>query len=216
VSGNVSLYNATDGRNIPPTPALGVVGVNAEKRVFPSVASKTGDHVYRVCHSGESTLGGSLFARIYKEVLQLSDFSWERERALLSFIKDLQEVGAVQSCRAVGSGGLLGTMPSFLINSESFGLGSIVGLHWDAEFEQDLRHLSPLERAELLFGEQNGGFLIASAWAPPRFRDVFLHHPGGLRYEYLGRLATEPMMKWSVGAQPLMDWQKNFLRGCQR
>jgi phosphoribosylformylglycinamidine synthase len=36
VSGNVSLYNDTDGRSIPPTPVVGCVGVVADVRFVPS------------------------------------------------------------------------------------------------------------------------------------------------------------------------------------
>jgi phosphoribosylformylglycinamidine (FGAM) synthase-like enzyme len=36
VSGNVSLYNDTDGRSIPPTPVVGCVGLVADVRNFPS------------------------------------------------------------------------------------------------------------------------------------------------------------------------------------
>jgi len=36
VSGNVSLYNDTDGRSIPPTPVVGCVGIVADVRLVPS------------------------------------------------------------------------------------------------------------------------------------------------------------------------------------
>jgi phosphoribosylformylglycinamidine synthase len=36
VSGNVSLYNETDGRAIPPTPVVGCVGLVADVRLIPS------------------------------------------------------------------------------------------------------------------------------------------------------------------------------------
>jgi phosphoribosylformylglycinamidine (FGAM) synthase-like enzyme len=45
VSGNVSLYNETDGRAIPPTPVVGCVGLVAEVREVPR-GWKPGDRVW--------------------------------------------------------------------------------------------------------------------------------------------------------------------------
>ena len=39
VSGNVSLYNETDGRAIPPTPVVGCVGLVPDVRRFPAAGS---------------------------------------------------------------------------------------------------------------------------------------------------------------------------------
>jgi phosphoribosylformylglycinamidine synthase subunit PurL len=44
VSGNVSLYNETDGRAIPPTPVVGCIGIVEDVRTIPA-AKKSGDTV---------------------------------------------------------------------------------------------------------------------------------------------------------------------------
>jgi phosphoribosylformylglycinamidine synthase II len=63
VSGNVSLYNETDGRPIWPTPAVGCVGVVADVRLMPS-AWQTGDEVYAV-GAPELTLDGSEYQALF-------------------------------------------------------------------------------------------------------------------------------------------------------
>ena len=46
MSGNVSLYNETDGRAIPPTPVVGCVGLVADVRYVPA-GWRAGDVVRR-------------------------------------------------------------------------------------------------------------------------------------------------------------------------
>jgi phosphoribosylformylglycinamidine synthase len=57
VSGNVSLYNETDGRAIPPTPVVGCVGLVADVRSVPG-AWREGD-VVLVAGDGQVSLDGS-------------------------------------------------------------------------------------------------------------------------------------------------------------
>ena len=57
VSGNVSLYNETDGRAIHPTPVVGCVGLVADVRAVPG-AWREGDGVYLAAAS-QLTLAGS-------------------------------------------------------------------------------------------------------------------------------------------------------------
>ena len=55
VSGNVSLYNDTDGRSIPPTPVVGCVGLVADVRLIPG-SWRTGDVVLLATAPGELDL----------------------------------------------------------------------------------------------------------------------------------------------------------------
>ncbi|HEU4448655.1 MAG TPA: phosphoribosylformylglycinamidine synthase subunit PurL [Gaiellaceae bacterium] len=57
VSGNVSLYNETDGRSIPPTPVVGCVGLVGDVRTVPD-AWREGD-VILLAGAGEPSLDGS-------------------------------------------------------------------------------------------------------------------------------------------------------------
>ena len=56
VSGNVSLYNDTDGRSIPPTPVVGCVGLVPDVRFIPN-AWRAGDTVLLATAPGDLDLG---------------------------------------------------------------------------------------------------------------------------------------------------------------
>ena len=58
VSGNVSLYNDTDGRSIPPTPVVGCVGLVADVRRVPG-GWREGDAILLVRSRSPLTLAGS-------------------------------------------------------------------------------------------------------------------------------------------------------------
>jgi phosphoribosylformylglycinamidine synthase len=74
VSGNVSLYNETDGRAIPPTPVVGCVGIVEDVRTMPS-EKRIGDTLL-LAEADESLSGQAA----------LVEFLW-RSAALLSFAK---------------------------------------------------------------------------------------------------------------------------------
>jgi Phosphoribosylformylglycinamidine (FGAM) synthase, synthetase domain len=67
VSGNVSLYNETDGVAIPPTPTIGGVGLLADAEAMLTVAPRDGDTLLLVRRSegwlGQSSLLADLFRR---------------------------------------------------------------------------------------------------------------------------------------------------------
>ena len=63
VSGNVSLYNETDGTGILPTPAIGGVGLLADWSTSATIAFKAaGEAILLICHS-DSHVGQSLWLR---------------------------------------------------------------------------------------------------------------------------------------------------------
>jgi phosphoribosylformylglycinamidine synthase len=83
VSGNVSLYNETDGRAIPPTPVVGCVGLVPDVRVVPS-RWREGDVVLVV---GDSRPAIDLAAEA-----RLVEFLW-RTAPLLSLAHDVSGAG---------------------------------------------------------------------------------------------------------------------------
>src|SRR5207253_7985290 len=80
VSGNVSLYNETDGRAIPPTPVVGCVGLVADVRKIPS-RWRSGNSIL-VAEAGESLA----------EEAALIEFLW-RSAPVLSLANDLSDGG---------------------------------------------------------------------------------------------------------------------------
>jgi phosphoribosylformylglycinamidine synthase subunit PurL len=84
VSGNVSLYNETDGRSIPPTPVLGCVGIVEDVRTVPG-QKRTGDRLL-LAEADDSVAGQAA----------LVEFLW-RSAPQLSFAKP-EGTGALIAC----------------------------------------------------------------------------------------------------------------------
>ncbi len=108
VSGNVSLYNETEGRGILPTPAIGGLGVLDDASTAVGIGLKPGMGLVLV---GKITghLGQSLWLR---EIAGLEDgapppVDLDAERAHGDFIRAQIESGAVQACHDISDGGLL-------------------------------------------------------------------------------------------------------------
>jgi phosphoribosylformylglycinamidine synthase II len=109
VSGNVSLYNETSGEAIPPTPAVGAVGILDDLDQMATVALKNpGDMLLLV---GETT--GHLGASLYLRELAGSEegapppVDLATERRTGDFVRGLIRVGLTTSCHDVSDGGLL-------------------------------------------------------------------------------------------------------------
>jgi phosphoribosylformylglycinamidine synthase II len=66
VSGNVSLYNETDGQAVHPTPVVGCVGLVADVRAIPSTW-REGDAIF-VAGRSELSLDGSEYQALYGEL----------------------------------------------------------------------------------------------------------------------------------------------------
>jgi phosphoribosylformylglycinamidine synthase subunit PurL len=84
VSGNVSLYNETDGRAIPPTPVIGCVGIVEDVRMIPAAREP-----------GETLLLAEADASLSSQAA-LIEFLW-RSAPILSFVRP-QGDSAVIAC----------------------------------------------------------------------------------------------------------------------
>ena len=127
VSGNVSLYNETNGAAIPPTPTVGAVGLlvdYARRADFSSM--REGDTLLLIGPS-HGELGSSLYLR---ELLGREDgappsVDLEAERRNGDFVRGLIASGAVRSVHDLSDGGLV-------IAAAEMALASNVGLTLDA------------------------------------------------------------------------------------
>lgn len=110
VSGNVSLYNETDGVSIQPTPGIVSVGVNENaEKILPSVFTKDGVKVYLV---GETK--GMFSASLYMKVIdgkvggELPEIEYEKEKALWDLAISQNE--NLEFANSVGIGGVAITL----------------------------------------------------------------------------------------------------------
>ncbi len=109
VSGNVSLYNDTEGKSVQPTPAIGGVGIlkDVEKRVGAGFTNAGLD----ILLIGETKghLGQSLYQR---EILKREEgapppVNLAAEKHNGDFVRGLIESGKISACHDVSDGGLL-------------------------------------------------------------------------------------------------------------
>ncbi len=148
VSGNVSFYNETDGRAIPPTPTVGMVGLleDVEKRVrLPFRAS--GDTI-ALLGTTRDELGGSEFLRSVRgrDEGPCPELDLDHERRLATLLADLAESGRLSSAHDLADGGLAVALAESAMSS---GLGAAVSLEG-----------GPRPSA-VLFGESTGRALIS-------------------------------------------------------
>jgi phosphoribosylformylglycinamidine synthase len=108
VSGNVSLYNETDGEGIFPTPAIVMVGVlDDANKSLPSSFQKEDSSIYII---GEtySDFGGSLLLKeIFDEVKgELPKIDYEKELKLWKLVRKSNEKNLLNSAKDVNVGGI--------------------------------------------------------------------------------------------------------------
>jgi phosphoribosylformylglycinamidine synthase len=108
VSGNVSLYNEHDGRPIPPTPVVGVVGVLDHAELAVRAAFREQDDVVLLAGAGASALDGSDYQKVIlgETAGRIPEPDLEAERALHAFLADAAGRRLLRSAHDVGGGGL--------------------------------------------------------------------------------------------------------------
>jgi len=109
VSGNVSLYNETNGSGILPTPAIGGVGLIEDAAKSVSLGFKREGDIIVVIGETKGWLGQSLYLR---ELLAREDgapppVDLKAERRNGDFVRAQIRAGAVSACHDVSDGGLL-------------------------------------------------------------------------------------------------------------
>ena len=154
VSGNVSLYNDTEGVSVYPTPAIVTVGVNEDANAnLSSVFTRAGTAIY-VLGETKGEFAASLYAKALFDAVggELSAVDYKKERALWDLVIEANKSGALEFANSVGVGGVAITLakmaclsglgaeckfdvkkPSFIFD-ESFSR-AIVGVKDEAKFE---------------------------------------------------------------------------------
>ncbi len=108
VSGNVSLYNETNGVSVYPTPTIAMVGLNDDaEKVLPSIFQKENDVVY-IIGDTEKEFGGSLYLKeLFGKVEgTLPKIDYEKERKLWEFVIEANKRGLLKAAKDIGVGGL--------------------------------------------------------------------------------------------------------------
>ncbi len=108
VSGNVSLYNETEGVSVFPTPSIAMVGLNEDQnKVLPSVFTKEGNLIYLL---GEikKDFGGSLYLKeLYEKVGgKLPKIDYEKELKLWKCVIEGNKKDLIKAAKDLNVGGL--------------------------------------------------------------------------------------------------------------
>jgi phosphoribosylformylglycinamidine synthase len=149
VSGNVSLYNETDGQAIQPTPAVGGVGLLADVAAMTGIRWRHEGLVLVLVGESPGWLGCSLYMR---EVLGREEgapppVELAAERRNGDFVRAMIEEGRVAACNDLADGGLLVALAEMALAS---GSGATLRLPEDVP-----------STAAWLFGEDQARYLLA-------------------------------------------------------
>ncbi len=108
VSGNVSLYNETNGVSVFPTPAIAMVGLNDDQnKVLPSCFQEEGSHIVLLGET-KGEFGGSLYIKeLFGETAgTLPTFDYKAELALWELVIEANKQGLLKAAKDVNLGGI--------------------------------------------------------------------------------------------------------------
>jgi phosphoribosylformylglycinamidine synthase len=155
VSGNVSLYNETNGVGIQPTPLLAVVGLLEDTTKAVSTTFKNdGDTIFLIGPNDEQNIGGSAYlAEVHKlERGALPELNYEREQSTCNCIRTLIDRRLLNSCHDLSQGGLGSALAESCFNDYRAPQGATLQL------------TAPIIRKDAaLFNESGARFLVSCA-----------------------------------------------------
>lgn len=153
VSGNVSLYNETNGQAVQPTPQIGAIGLLDDIDRMATIAFKNeGDAIY-ILGETRGALGASLYLR---EILGREDgappsYDLAAERRNGEFLRGLIGAGRVASCHDISDGGLLVALAEMALAGN---IGAQIDPIW-------LDMWPALPAHAFLFGEDQARYVLA-------------------------------------------------------
>ena len=122
VSGNVSLYNETNGKGILPTPVIGMVGIINEVENYLGLNAKDGNHLL-VLGQSEEFVEGWIGSTIYQETVN-SEFDGApppidlaKEKSIIDTILTLNEKKLLTAAHDISDGGLLPSICEMLFKN---------------------------------------------------------------------------------------------------
>jgi phosphoribosylformylglycinamidine synthase II len=200
VSGNVSLYNETDGSAILPTPTIGAVGLLASLDDVIRMAPGAGDVLLLLGetrgHLGQSALLAELFGR---EEGDAPPVDLAAERAAGEFVRAANAAGLVAAAHDLGDGGVA-------LAAAEMALAGGTGVEIFAE--------PSLAPAAWFFGEDQGRYLLAAA---PEDSDrlVVMALDAGVPLKVVGEAGGEAL-RLGTAAVPLAALRDAHARGLPR
>ena len=181
VSGNVSLYNETEGKGILPTPMIGMVGLMDDCALHAgSGFVQAGDKVALIGGLGKGHLGGSEFLKVvHGQTAGLPPpLDYAREKATQKAVRDGVRAGALRTAHDCSDGGLAVALAEMCFTR---GLGCRVVL------------ASKLRADALLFGE-DASRIVVSYSGSAREQVAAICKAAGAEFEEIGQVGGTSMI----------------------
>jgi phosphoribosylformylglycinamidine synthase len=212
VSGNVSLYNETNGVGILPTPAIGGVGVIADYDKQMTLAFAEAPHIRAIwLIGGENVSAGHLGQSLWlREIAGREDgppppVNLEMEKRAGQFVQELIEKNLVAAVHDVSDGGLL-------VALAEMALASNIGVSVDNGVVYETGSL-----AGMLFGEDQGRYVVVDHnHGDDTIRNLAVQR--GVPCHYVGMTDSEAGGSVSVGddGAPLAEVPLDQLRAAHQ
>ncbi|HYI68547.1 MAG TPA: phosphoribosylformylglycinamidine synthase subunit PurL [Skermanella sp.] len=150
VSGNVSLYNETNGVGILPTPAIGGVGLLSDATLAVNIAFKAADQAILLIGETRGHVGQSLYLREIhgREEGSPPPVDLAAEKRNGDFVRDLIGKRAVTACHDLSDGGLLVALAEMAMAGK---LGASIDVP------------TGTGEAGFLFGEDQGRYVVTTS-----------------------------------------------------
>ncbi|MEM7191652.1 MAG: phosphoribosylformylglycinamidine synthase subunit PurL [Pseudomonadota bacterium] len=151
VSGNVSLYNETNGVAIPPTPAVGGVGLIADIAGMVDMAFKSEDDAIILLGAETGHLGQSIYMSVMEDRLDGAPppIDLAAERVVGDLVRGMIKADTVNAVHDVSDGGLL-------VAIAEMALAGRLGAELDAAPETIPAH-------GVWFGEDQGRYVVTAS-----------------------------------------------------
>jgi phosphoribosylformylglycinamidine synthase len=125
VSGNVSLYNETEGVGVFPTPSIAMVGLNDDaQKVLPSSFQKEGGELY-LLGGTYNEFGGSLYLKLFANAVkgELPKIDYDKELKLWELVIEANKKGIISAAKDINTGGIAVSLAKM---SALSGLGAVI------------------------------------------------------------------------------------------
>jgi phosphoribosylformylglycinamidine synthase len=160
VSGNVSLYNETNGKGILPTPVIGMVGIINEVENCLGLNAKEGNHLL-VLGQSEEFVEGWIGSTIYQETIN-SEFDGApppidlaKEKVIIDTILTLNQEKLLTGAHDISDGGLLPSICEMLFKNN-------LGINLNIPEALSNKSSRDILLHSWCFGEDQGRIIVAT------------------------------------------------------
>jgi phosphoribosylformylglycinamidine synthase len=201
VSGNVSLYNETNGVGILPTPTIGGVGLITNINNRASIAFKEEGHDIIIIGETIGHMGQSLYLREIegREEGTAPPVDLVAEQLNGNFVRNLIESGQITTCHDISGGGLIITLAEMAMASN---IGFTIHVPQDAP-----------TTLGWLFGEDQARYVIATSESDAIIEEAKIQN---IKAEKIGQTNGKELTvgtQMTISVSELIDRHQNWLPG---